>query len=243
MENITNYFKDVYVPYKGIVVFKNRADFNDKFYVESFDFTPDGRPLALHPLSHQESLDLSESLQPDSHVSGFLHHRDVLPYQVLHIDSGRDGKALWYTTARLQSLLFQESLQIPSGPAHIPALLWYANKRSLRVFALGSDERPQLTTKLFHAPFFNVYEDGEVCMGDVNIQIKDDYSLLDFISKWERYFFRSYFSHLIMQRSPVKGNIVQLWCKQVNSDQPFPTKKLLPHSINIKNLIHAKSDD
>ena len=87
-------------------------------------------------------------------------------------------------------------------------MLWLANKRSLKIFALPNNRRPTEKTELFYAPFFNVYEDGNVCMGTVDVNIQNSTSLEEFTKKWEDYFFNSYFSHLMNEHNPIKGNCV-----------------------------------
>lgn len=92
---------------------------------------------------------------------------------------------------------------------------------------MDTDSQINEQTLLYHAPFFNLYNDGRVCMGTVKVDIKADCHLEDFMQSCEQYFFNSYFSHLIGNASPVKENIIQLWQKLVGSDKPFPLKSLL----------------
>ena len=39
-------------------------------------------------------------------------------------------------------MFFTERLSIPSGVAKVPALLWCANKQTIKIFALKTDKRP-----------------------------------------------------------------------------------------------------
>jgi PRTRC genetic system protein B len=243
MDNITNIYNEAYTAYKGIVVFKSGIENSRNFYVESFDFTADGRPINFHPLSHNESLGLAETLYPNTNQTGFLHCRGMLPKKVLYVSTAHNGAAMWYTTAKIQHLFFKESLNIPCGYAQVPALLWFATKDDLRIFALSSNGRPSETTQLYHAPFFNIYEDGDVCMGSVDINIKKDCGLIPFMEKWEMYFFKSYFSHLILSTSPVRYNITQLWAERINTSLKFPNNLLIANSTRIKSLTNAKFND
>lgn len=72
--------------------------------------------------------------------------------------------------------------------AQVPPLLWLANKQNLVIFALASDRRPTEKTMLYHAPFFNVYDNGSVCMGTVDVNIKNSASIEEFTEAWEKYF-------------------------------------------------------
>ena len=123
-------------------------------------------------------------------------------------------------------MYFVKNLEIPNGKAHVPAMLWFANKENLSVFALASDKRPTEKTVLYFAPFFNVYEDGAVCMGTVNINIKNSASVEEFIKAWEDYFFNSYFSHLLDNYNPIIGNCVNLWRKLMETGETFPVEVL-----------------
>lgn len=39
-------------------------------------------------------------------------------------------------------MFFTERLSIPGGVAKVPALLWCANKQTIKIFALKTDKRP-----------------------------------------------------------------------------------------------------
>ena len=134
-------------------------------------------------------------------------------------------------------MFFTESLEIPNGIAEIPALLWYADRNKLIVFALSSDRRPTQKTKLYYAPFFNVYENGNVCMGTVSVNIKSSASVEEFTAAWENYFFNSYFSHLMQNHNPVKGNCVSLWKELIRTEKPFPEEVLKKANRTLKNLL------
>lgn len=110
-----------------------------------------------------------------------------------------------------------ESLGIQSGKVQVPPMLWFADKENLFVFALATDRRPTEKTPLYYAPFFNVYEDGAVCMGTVSIDIKNSVSVEEFIQVWEDYFFNSYFSHLLDSYNPIKGNLSRKFIKELLS--------------------------
>ena len=77
-----------------------------------------------------------------------------------------------------------------------PALLFVATLRGGRgglwVFALPTDERPALDTRLFRAPYLNVYEAGHLCEGSFALPRR--LSPRDF-EAWEAAFFDTHFSH------------------------------------------------
>ncbi|PTQ93946.1 E2/UBC family protein D [Mucilaginibacter yixingensis] len=58
-------------------------------------------------------------------------------------------------------------------------------KDHLKVFALKGKTKANGNTMLYNAPFFNLYVDGSVCMGTVNINIDRQTHLEQFMAQWE----------------------------------------------------------
>lgn len=235
--DITEDFKALYYPKAALLVYQTDKEEPDT-YVEYFDINGNGHPVNAHPLTMLEAERLSKALQwlPGQNRS-FLQPQGILPANVLHILPSANGSVLWYTKAQERMLYFAKQLEIPDGKAHVPTLLWHANRESLCIYALASDRRPVMNTSLYHAPFFNVYEDGDVCMGTVDVNIKASASLEEFMAAWEKYFFNSYFSHLINGHNPVKSNCVSLWKKLLGSGEPFPKEILKKNKRTLKNIL------
>ena len=229
-------FGTLYHPQSALVFYRTEGKKTDT-YVEFFDMDTEGTPVNAHPLTMTEASRLAETLKnATSEQQAYLHTRGIISSQTLHFDPQK-GTAVWFTKAGKRQLYFTESLGIPDGTANVPAMLWAAGKTSLSVFALGSNRRPTEKTKLYNAPFFNIYAQGNVCMGTVDVQIKKAASLNEFTTAWENYFFNSRFSHLLEEHNPVNGNCVSLWTNLINTDQPFPTEVLTQSSVTIKKLI------
>lgn len=235
MTDITASFGNLFLPFKAILFYREEDAKN--IYIESYDMDERGYACNAHPLSVRESQSLAKALNTQSYnEQRFLQPAGLLPKQVLYFKTGAQGFAVWHTPAQKTNLLFKETLGIPSGTAAVPALLWKATKERLHIYALKTDT-PESLTPLFHAPFFNVYADGSVCMGSVNVEIGAECSLELFMQQWQNYFWSSYFSHLIEKQCPVKGNIVQLWQGLVGSKRKFPRNVLLKNGYSLKNLI------
>ena len=165
-----------------------------------------------------------------------LKPQGVLSNQVLYFDPN-GNKVVWFTKATQRELYFIESLGIPKGKANVPPMLWVANRNGLAVFALPNRRRPTINTKLYNAPFFNVYEDGNVCMGTVDVRIKKTASLEEFINKWEGFFFNSYFSHLMHGHNPINGNCVSLWENLIATGDAFPMEVLTENNLTLKDIL------
>jgi len=235
--DITENFGTLYFPKNALVFYQTNNDTDKQMYVEHFDMDKNGNPINAHPLTVREANLLVKYLQTDKEKkTAFLKPKGILPTNILHINPSENGWLLWYTKTQKRQLYFVDSLGIPNGTAQVPAMLWLASKNSLTVFALENNKRPTEKTPLYYAPFFNIYEKGNVCMGTVSVDIKNSSSVEEFIQAWEHYFFNSYFSHSLAGNLTRK-NIVNLWKNLVNTDNPFPIEVLRKNNKTLKNLL------
>ena len=240
MKDITQNFGTLYHPTNALVFYQN-DERNIETYVEHFDMDKNGNPINAHPLTEREAETLAKALivktQKEKNQD-FLKPKGILPTNILQINPNiENGSVIWYTKSMIRKFYFTENLEIPNGMAEVPAMLWLANKRSLKIFALSSNRRPTEKTHLFYAPFFNVYVDGNVCMGTVDVNIQNSNSLEEFTTKWEDYFFNSYFSHLMNEHNPINGNCVNLWKSLINNEKQFPKEALKNANRTLKNLL------
>ena len=236
VNNIAENFGTLYHP-KFALVFYETAGTETDMYVEHFDMDSNGTPINAHPLTVKEANILAKALKTDEEKNtAFLKPKGILPTNILHINPSEKGTVLWYTKAQQRQLYFVNGLGVPNGKAQVPPMLWLASKNSLSVFALANDRRPTEKTLLHYAPFFNIYEKGNVCMGTVSIDIKNSASVEEFIQAWEHYFFNSYFSHSLCENL-TKKNIVNLWKDLINTDKPFPKEVLKKNNKTLKNLL------
>lgn len=236
-KDITEIFGTLYHP-KSALVFYEAEEKDAPPYVEHFDMDKNGNPINAHPLTVKEAKRLAKDLNVERQdASSFLKPEGLMGTNILQVDPSYGGVVIWFTKATTKELYFVENLGIPNGTASIPPLLWVANKEKVFVFALKSGRRPTINTILHHAPFFNIYADGKVCMGTVDVKIKKSSSLKEFTDAWESYFFGSYFSHLMNNHNPIKGNCVSLWKKLIETGVPFPTEVLLPCNKKLKDVL------
>lgn len=237
MKDITQNFGTLFYPISAMVVYQSKEKDNAT-YIEHFDMDKNGNPVNAHPLTVREAKTLVRALNTDTTENKtLLNCKGILPTNILRVDQRENGSVVWFTKTRKVKMHFVDKLEIPSGIAEIPALLWYASKNILRVFALTSNRRPNEKTLLFHAPFFNMYKDSHVCMGTVNVNIKKTISVEEFIQIWEDSFFNSYFSHLINEHNPIDGNCVSLWKELVGTNKAFPKVVLKNTGQTLKDLL------
>lgn len=235
MKCLAHTFSEYYSQVKILAIYRHPD--KEEYAVESYDPSPSGRPINAHPLSEAEAKSLARMLSMTDKPTHFLLPEGLLPENVLSLSADGGGKVIWYTPAKERTLYFSENLAIPSGKAWIPPLLWVATRKNLRVFALCSEEKPNIKTNLYHAPFFNTDSSGVVCMGTVKVDIPETVPLETFLYRWQEYFFNSYFSHSNVDRSPLSVNIVTCWKKLIDTGNPFPVKALRKHSVTLKELL------
>ncbi len=229
-------FGTLYHPKAALVIFQSNTAQKD-FYIEHYDMDDRGMPINAHPLTIREAQQLHKALQrKEQPETAFLKSEGILSANILKVDASGKGNVIWFTKAGKRNLFFKDSLGILNGQANVPPMLWMASKTGLHVFALKSNRRPTENTYLYHAPFFNIYTDGKVCMGTVDVCFQKSAYLEGFIQQWEAFFFNSYFSHLLENRSPVKGNCVNLWKSLIENDDPFPKDRLINTNRTLKNL-------
>lgn len=103
---------------------------------------------------------------------------------------------IWYRRSHRHTMFWKsgrKELDALNGKNALhPSLLFVARSRMLYVYALASSERPHLDSRLFRAPYYNIYLNGHLCEG--NIRLPDHYRP-DGIPGWERAFFDTNFAH------------------------------------------------
>lgn len=237
MKDVMKNIGALYHP-KTALVFYEAKGTDAEIYVEYFDMDRNGNPINAHPLTVKEAQRLSKSLDTTGEGNkAFLKSKGIIAANILFTDPSENGFVMWFTKATSKNLFFVEGLGVSNGMASVPALLWVAGKEKLCIYALKSDRKPTENTPLYHAPFFNVYADGNVCMGTVDVNIKKSASLEEFTAAWEAYFFNSYFSHLIQNHNPIQGNCVSLWKKLRKTGEAFPKEVLRKTDRTIKNIL------
>lgn len=231
-------FGKLYRPVGALVIYQYARRYNNDMYVEYMNINTDGHPVNAHPLTVKEAQGLAKVLHTEKEKRlAFLRPKGLLPTNVLHLDASGYGRVIWYTKAMPRELFFADRLEIPCGKARVPAMIWMASVKNLYVYALHTKSRPRLNMPLYYAPFFNVSRNGGVCMGTVDVQVKQATSLEEFMQLWENYFFHSYFSHILGDYNPIKENLVLLWKRLVQTGEVFPENVLKKTENTLKNLI------
>ena len=143
---------------------------------------------------------------------------------------------VWWSAAQSRWMHFNTPGLVQSLPAKNPPLVWLANEKGLMVFALKENQRPGPDTALFHAPLFNVYASGDVCMGTMTVPALAE------ARKWEESFYAATSTHPNppnRRLTTAKGGNVALWKRLMLSKcaPEFPVKDLIPVGKTLKEVI------
>ncbi|HRQ66654.1 MAG TPA: hypothetical protein PKZ76_17600 [Xanthomonadaceae bacterium] len=101
----------------------------------------------------------------------------------------------WTSPQRLADMWFRVTGRHTSYRVWWPRLLWLADRRGhgLRVFALASGRRPQMATRLYHAPLMNINHAGHLCEGTARLPATVNIAAMPEI---EACVFESCFTHI-----------------------------------------------
>ena len=140
----------------------------------------------------------------------------------------------WYTKPQMIDVNFVdgESRSDRTGPLNVPVpglVFILADGQPLRVFSFKGNSRPATDTKMFYAPFGNVYSDGHLCSGNVTLPTEISQAS---IPAFEDFVLRSTNTHG-GDVSVIKGGgydeLVELY-KTLSAKQAkrFPANKMAP---------------
>ncbi|MDR3008641.1 MAG: PRTRC system protein B [Sphingobacterium sp.] len=228
-------FNSLFVPKIALVMFEQQGGNDNRYYIERYDIGLNGKPLNAHPLTEQELAQFVEVFKSSTQSNlDYMVPEGILPENVLYLDpNNKGGLIIWYTKAQTKRLFFVDNLNLKNDLAEIPALLWCVRDHKLYLYALKDNCRPDASTQLYEAPFFNMYIDGKVCLGTVSTDVSAAGSLEEFIATWQSFFFDSYFSH------PISNSyaLIELWQGLLGTGRAFPKKQLKKVGFNLKKLL------
>lgn len=224
------------VPKHVITVYENKAGY--KHYLEARQVLEVNNKFTLGapcPLSDNIFKEIAGSYMKDNSYD--MDFGGMVPEHIIYADNrlGRTN-VIWYRPAMERVLNFSEKLKIPGkSKVKLPALLGAISNSELYLFALMDNERPNGATKLYNAPFFNIYEKGNVCLGTAPVGIKKAKTFQMEVERFENGFFVSEQNHGHVDKC-CKTPLVQLWTRLIRSKREFPSKTELIQHKTYKTL-------
>ncbi|MBU2736358.1 PRTRC system protein B [Acidithiobacillus caldus ATCC 51756] len=152
---------------------------------------------------------------------------------------------VWWSPPRRRSIHFADHLHDVHGTvidaAH-PGLVWMVKQdgnltNPQWIAAFKGSRRPTEHTRLYKAPYFNVWDGGNVCQGSGVIPaFTGNAAMMD---AWEASFFNSSFTHP-NARNVVNhpDDVVGFWRVQLkNPNSRFPTSVLQPLNVTLRTWV------
>ncbi len=180
-------------------------------------------------------------------LSKSVTHGGFLPETVLYMDG---DLLLWWLPPARRHIVFrvQELIEKWGTPERgevvpHPGLVFAASSRVWKVWAVKGKERPTLATPLFQSPYFNVWEGGDICRGNVKVP---EGTTSEKIDAWNSAFLGSFFTHPNVKGKLVRyrGGAYAFWRDMLDGAfNKFPERVLIDAKTTLGALLGMEQDD
>jgi PRTRC genetic system protein B len=147
---------------------------------------------------------------------------EILPERVL---ARTPETIVWWSPEQVHTMFFdgteETAKQISGRRFPQPALVWKVTGQELWLRAMAGNRRPDATTPLKTAPYYNVSEQGLVCQGSMRAPDETGAAAIEL---WERAFFESEFTHAYgaARLTSHPGGCLGLWSSIAGRKRCFP---------------------
>lgn len=122
-----------------------------------------------------------------------------------------------------------------------PGLVFSVSPLGWQVFALATPSRPRSRTKLYQAPYYNVWSGGKICEGSAHVPKGDERKDPE---AWEKAFFESRFTHPNVHEKDrlvkYRGGPVRFWQHMLSGKfEAFPKEVLVPTKLTLGDHLDA----
>jgi PRTRC genetic system protein B len=164
---------------------------------------------------------------------------DVLPANIL---AKADRMIVWWTPAQRRQMFYENSegraAELNGHFFPQPPLVWRVSNGDLYIRALTENARPESSTKLAVAPFWNLSDDGRVCTGTMR---RPDSASVGAMPAWERGFYESAFTHANVGRlTRHEGGFEELWTGLAGKRQRFPLQTLIVLPQTLRQFVRGE---
>lgn len=208
----------------------------------SVAFGSDGSPILLegHPLT-MEILNgivsaVSKGAESKRTFNGYL------PENVLAVGI---SAIIWWLPSSDRTVSFacnDKLIGKASGKTPHPSLVFgVSSNGDWSVFAIKGNSRPTPETKLWQAPYFNVWESGKICTGSTRVPSG---ATTEQIEGWNKAFFASNFSHPNVHAPQKlvkhKGGPYRFWRNMLDGAfKRFPQRVLVQTEYTLNDFINS----
>ena len=101
---------------------------------------------------------------------------------------------VWYTRPETRHVAFRNKSfdGDKAGSCPLPGLVFFVKNDAWFVFAYAGKARPTEKTRLLRSPFFNVWQAGRICVGNIDLPKQRVNAPVE---QWEDAFFGTWFTH------------------------------------------------
>jgi PRTRC genetic system protein B len=140
-----------------------------------------------------------------------------------------DRMVAWWTAAQRRQMFYKntegKAAELNGRIFPQPPLVWRVSNGELNIRALSEDKRPEGSTKLAVAPFWNLSDDGRVCTGSMR---RPESASVGAIRARERGFYESAFTHANVGRlTRHESGFEGLWTGLRGKRMRFPLETLI----------------
>lgn len=159
----------------------------------------------------------------------------IIPSNLLFARTDLDDMRLvWWRKPEERKMFFSEELGIPNGVMQVPGMVYCVDGRGDLSVWCYKGRKPRGV--LYRAPFFNVYNDGKVCLGNSKAEKPKNNTFVEWIAYWEKMFWQSEFASLISD-NPVEGNLATVTKQCIEKGEPFPTDILKKSKHQLSDIL------
>ena len=172
------------------------------------------------------------------HLHKSLYRPQKLELLPPHVLAASPERLVWFEPARDRAMFFETADVYLKGLSGVifphPALLFIAGERSLKVFALGNNDRPAAETKVYTAPYYNT-SSGGVCLGSTSLPATLS---VDDTESYSDAFFHSAFTHGTAERllQGWGGSYGEFW-SVTREKGAFPKENLVPLNSCVEDVL------
>lgn len=237
-------------PVQVITVYSDKAGY--QFYLENRDIkTIKGKATLMAPVALADDV-LKSIARSYTQNNSFVMEMggEIAPHLLYAINRPGKTVVVWHRPAMKKSLNFSASLKI-KGDSYVtvPATLNIVIDNELFIYALMDDSRPTNATKLYNAPFFNIYDNGRVCLGTAHVGKIKAKTFEKEADRFERAFYMAE-QNGGNSSNNCKTPLPDLWNRLIKKPSAFPSKtELIQHTKYktfgdlLKNLVGNQNID
>lgn len=189
---------------------------------------------------------LSESFFRDMFFFKEIHSQtenkiSIFPeYLLYHGFNNKTEYIAWWRRSCIQYMDFSKGFKskLKCGQYPVPPMVFILkNRKDLLAYALKSNKRPVMNTKIYHPPFPNVYTTktaglSNICMGSSKINADTDENIYSVIQKAEIAWWKSEFNaHLDISSARKDEDLLE-----AKKTGKFPMKSLIDTKLWLKDV-------